>query len=136
MLMQKLKILGIIFFGFMPLSLAVGTASVQAVDCSTLTGAQKQIQCGANEGAGAAGQDASNAPKTLSDKITTALNILSAVAGVAAVAMFIVAGVRFAGSAGSESAVKGAKTSIIYAIVGLVLVAVAQTVVHFVVVNI
>jgi len=133
--MQKIKILGLLLFGFMPLGLAATAGTVYA-DCANPTSAQEQIQCGVTKAGGGAGQDPANAPQTLSDKIAKVLNILSAVAGIAAVAMFILAGVRFAGSAGNESAVKGAKTSIIYAIIGLVVVALAQLVVHFVLINV
>jgi len=127
MLMQKLKTVGLILLGFLPLCLAAGPAVTYA------SSAGDQIQGGVNSAAGASGQDNSNAETTLETTITTALNIISAVAGIAAVAMIIVAGARFAGSAGNENAVKGAKSAIIYAIIGIVIVATAQIMVHFVI---
>lgn len=60
------------------------------------------------------------------------VNILSIIIGIAAVLMIIVAGLRFITSSGDTSKVAGAKNSIIYALIGLVVVAIAQTIVHFV----
>lgn len=53
--------------------------------------------------------------------------------GAIAVIMLIVGGIRYATSAGEQSAVSGAKNTIMYAIVGLVVAAVAYTVVHFII---
>ena len=46
--------------------------------------------------------------------------------------MLIVAGLRFVVSGGESSNVASAKNSVIYVIVGIVLVALAQIIVHFV----
>lgn len=73
---------------------------------------------------------------TLSDKIKTILNVLSAVIGIVAVIMIIYAGFRYVTSAGSEGGVKSAKNAIIYAVIGLVVVALAQVIVHFVISNV
>jgi uncharacterized membrane protein len=60
------------------------------------------------------------------------IDIISAVTGILAVIMIIFAGFRYVTSGGSDEAIKGAKNTIIYAIVGLVVVAFAQIIVHFV----
>jgi hypothetical protein len=60
------------------------------------------------------------------------VNIFSAVVGVIAVIMIIVGGLRYITSGGDSSKVSTAKNSIIYAIVGLVIVALAQLIVRFV----
>ena len=60
------------------------------------------------------------------------VNIFSAVVGVIAVVMIIVGGLRYITSGGDSSKVSTAKNSIIYAIVGLVIVALAQLIVRFV----
>jgi hypothetical protein len=46
--------------------------------------------------------------------------------------MIIYAGFRYVSSGGNDDAVKGAKNTILYAIIGLVIVALAQIIVHFV----
>jgi hypothetical protein len=54
------------------------------------------------------------------------------VAGAAAVVMLIIGGFRYIVSAGNETAVGEARKTIIYAIVGLIIVAVSQVLVHYV----
>jgi hypothetical protein len=46
--------------------------------------------------------------------------------------MIIYAGFRYVTSGGREDAVKGAKNTILYAIIGLVVVALSQIIVHYV----
>lgn len=60
------------------------------------------------------------------------VNIFSIVVGVISVIMIIVGGFRYITSGGSSEKVGGAKNTIIYAIIGLVIVAIAQVIVHFV----
>jgi amino acid transporter len=70
--------------------------------------------------------------KTASNLVTIIINILSSLVGILAVIMIIYAGFRYVTSGGKDDAVKGAKNTIVYAIIGLVLVALAQIIVHFV----
>jgi uncharacterized membrane protein len=62
-----------------------------------------------------------------------AVNILSLIVGIAAVIMVIVGGFRYVTSGGDSNSVSGAKNTIIYAVVGLAIVAAAQFIVQFVV---
>lgn len=64
--------------------------------------------------------------------IKTVINIFSIVVGVVAVIMIIVGGFRYITSGGDSNNVSGAKNTIIYAIIGLVIVALAQFIVQFV----
>ena len=64
--------------------------------------------------------------------LTNIVNIFSAIVGVIAVVMIIVGGLRYITSGGDTGHVSTAKTTIIYALVGLVIVALAQLIVHFV----
>lgn len=61
-----------------------------------------------------------------------ALNLLSIIVGIAAVIMIIIAGLKYVTSGGKDESVKSAKNTILYAIIGLVIVALAQIIVHFV----
>lgn len=63
--------------------------------------------------------------------IKVVINVFSAIVGVVAVIMIIVAGLRFITSAGDASNIAKARSTILYAIVGLVVVALAQVIVHF-----
>ena len=69
----------------------------------------------------------------LSETIKTILNVFSWIVGVASVIMIIFAGFKYVISQGSSEGVSGARNTILYAIIGLVVVALAQTIVRFVV---
>ncbi|HSW78881.1 MAG TPA: pilin [Candidatus Babeliales bacterium] len=60
------------------------------------------------------------------------INILSVLIGAIAVIMIIIGGFRYVTSGGKQESVTAAKNTILYAIVGLVIVALAQVIVHFV----
>jgi hypothetical protein len=64
--------------------------------------------------------------------IKVVVNILSFVAGVAAVIMIVFSGVKFVTSGGDSNAVSSAKNTLVYAIIGLVIAVLAQLIVHFV----
>ena len=65
--------------------------------------------------------------------LATVINILSWVVGVAAVIMIIIGGFKYIVSGGNEAGVNSAKNTILFAIIGLVIVAVAQVLVQFVI---
>lgn len=69
---------------------------------------------------------------TLNNALKAVLNILSFIAGIAAVIMIILAGLKYITSGGDGSSVASAKSSLIYAIVGLIVVAMSQFIVRFV----
>lgn len=74
--------------------------------------------------------------KAGADSLSTTLNniidVLSILVGVAAVIMMIISGFRYVTSGGDSNRVTSAKNSFIFAIVGLVIVALAQTIVKYV----
>ena len=70
---------------------------------------------------------------SLSDTVKNAINVLSFVVGVVAVIMVIVGGMKYVSSQGDSSGIASAKNTIVYALVGLVIVALAQVIVRFVV---
>jgi hypothetical protein len=69
---------------------------------------------------------------TLSTKIATVINIISVVVAAVAVIMLMIGGFRYVTSGGKQESVAGAKNTIMYAIIGLVIVALAQVIVKFV----
>lgn len=69
---------------------------------------------------------------TVQSTIALVINILSIVVGVIAVIMIIIGGLRYITSGGDSNNTKGAKDTILYAIIGLVVVALAQGIVRFV----
>lgn len=68
----------------------------------------------------------------LNKVISTVINLLSIIVAIAAVIMIIISGLRFITSNGDSSSVSSAKNGIIYALIGLVVVALAQVIVKFV----
>jgi hypothetical protein len=70
--------------------------------------------------------------KNLQTLLVKVVNIISAIVGVVAVIMIIFGGFKYITSGGDSNNVSGAKNTIIYAIIGLVIVALAQLIVHFV----
>ncbi len=68
----------------------------------------------------------------LTASISAAINILSLAVGIAAVVMLIAAGLKFVTAGGEANKIAGAKNSIIYALIGVIVVALAQFVVRFV----
>jgi hypothetical protein len=76
--------------------------------------------------------DTSAGTTGINNIITTVINVFSIVVGVVSVIMIIVGGFRYITSGGESSNVTGAKNTIVYAIIGLVVVALAQFIVKYV----
>jgi len=111
------------------LGLAVATAvPVYAAD-NIQSGLCSGVQVASGNGCGSTG----DSKLTLGGIATSAVNIFSWVVGIAAVIMIIVGGFRYITSGGSSDKVGSAKNTLIYAIVGLIIVALAQFIVHFVI---
>ncbi len=65
--------------------------------------------------------------------VASVINILSYIAGVIVLFMVIFAGFRYISSAGDANKVNSAKNTLLYAIVGIVIIILAQVIVHFVI---
>ncbi len=65
------------------------------------------------------------------DIIVTATNIVAVVAGVAAIIVILVSGFRFITSSGNSSNVEGARNTLMYAVIGLVVIVAARTIVVY-----
>lgn len=64
--------------------------------------------------------------------LTDIINVFSVIVGIVAVIMIIYAGFRYITSGGADAKIKDAKNTVLYAIIGLVIVALAQLIVKFV----
>ncbi len=127
--------LAAIFLGLtMAIAVAGFGASVALADCANPASAKEALQCGANNGTNTP-QNSTAAANSLNKTIGDIINVLSVVVGVIAVIMIIVAGLRYITSGGKQESVTGAKNTILYAVIGLVVVALAQIIVHFVLNN-
>ena|ERR1700757_3576167 len=70
------------------------------------------------------------------DQITNALMVVYFLAGIVAVLMIIIGGIRYVSSNGDSSQITAAKNQILYAVVGLVVVIAAAAITQFVIQNI
>ncbi|HUD81146.1 MAG TPA: pilin [Patescibacteria group bacterium] len=74
----------------------------------------------------------SDSGSSLGKIISDIINILSLVLGAVAMVMIIIAGFKYVTSGGDTNGVASAKNTIIYAIIGIVVAALGQILVHFV----
>lgn len=108
-----------------------------AVTYAACTGTASSIASGAN---GALGSDATGNGIDCTDTGTSGIssiasnvvNVFSIIVGAVSVIMIIYGGFRYVTSGGESGAVGNAKNTLVYAIVGLVIVALAQLIVHYV----
>ncbi len=113
------------------LTIATGSmlAFAPAVHAGIFDGAKEQACKGA-----ALSDNAScdSSGSSLTSLMQTALNLFSLVVGVIAVVMIIIGGLKFITSSGDSASVASARNTILYAVIGLVIVAFAQFIVRFV----
>jgi hypothetical protein len=76
--------------------------------------------------------DPNSSGSQINSVLATAINIFSFIVGFAAVIMVIVGGFKYITSAGDSASTSSAKNTILYAVIGLVIVAMAQVIVRFV----
>ena len=72
------------------------------------------------------------ADDTLTNVIRQILNLVSIAVGIIAVIMLIVAGIKFITSQGESANIASARNTILYAIIGIIIVLTAQAIVNFV----
>ena len=112
------------------------SAGLMVPALSSAANLNDRVSCGANElgvskvtGCEGANADADTSIDTLIENV---VNIFSVIVGVIAVVMIIIGGFRYVTSGGDSSNVTSAKNTIMYAIIGLIIVALAQIIVRFV----
>jgi len=142
-MLQKIKNLMLMLtLPLMMLAPVMATGMASAVDCTGGKAAQGKPDITGSLETGVVG---STGGTTTDDCATDAsdssigtvagniVNLLSLVIGAVAVIMIIYAGFRYITSGGESNGVSSAKNSLIYAIIGLVIVVLAQIIVHFVI---
>ena len=126
--MKKLSLL-IASLLVLPL-LVTGVVSAQNIDGALCAGSELKVPA---QGETVNCDDATTAAtSSVNNIIATTINIISLVVGVVAVIMLILGGLKYITSGGDSGNVTGAKNTILYAIIGLVVVALAQIIVQFV----
>lgn len=129
---SKISLLGLSLFAFG--SLALMPASVSALPYTHLAAAS----AGTSAACSALGQlDPSQAcgsgASTINKVVKAITNIISVILGIVGVIMVMISGFKYVTSNGDAQAVGSAKRTLIYALVGLVVAALAQFMVHFVI---
>jgi uncharacterized membrane protein len=92
----------------------------------------KGVNQAADPSGGGGCDTAGNGTEALGNIASKAVNIFSLIVGIVAVIMIIYGGFRYITSGGDSNNVGTAKNTLIYAIVGLIIVALAQFIVHYV----
>jgi hypothetical protein len=137
-MIQKLKSKLLVLSAFLALAVPFAVPALATAQCTPgTTGGNDCIQGGLCNGAQTlqvtpGTQQCSEQDNGLQGIIQTVVNILSIIVGVVAVIMIIVGGFRYITSGGKAERITGAKNTILYALIGLIIVALAQVIVRFV----
>ncbi|HVX24555.1 MAG TPA: hypothetical protein VG992_04415 [Candidatus Saccharimonadales bacterium] len=124
LLMNSAALLLVSLFG--SVILTTGSVAAAATDCSSAGGtdsAQEVLQ-----GVGQVSNDCSG--DGVKNITQTVVEILSYVVGIVAIIMVIIAAFRYITSGGDSNKTASAKSTLIYAMVGLAVAALAQLLVH------
>ena len=106
------------------------TVSAATTSGQSASDAARNAVC---EGVNATGGDCNSGGTTISGAVQSVINILSWIIGVTAVIVIIIAGMRFITAGGNENSISSARNMILYAVIGLVIVTLAQVIVRFVI---
>lgn len=118
------------------ISLALPTLALAPATFAQVPDAAKEAAC---QGLGAAsGQSCGNdsAGSSIRGLLRTVINLLSWIVGVAAIIMVIIGGLKYVTSNGDSNGISSAKSTIMYALIGLAVAALAQVLVRFVLQNV
>jgi Type IV secretion system pilin len=130
--MNKLKLFFIAIratLGFVPLMSSVALAADSAGGAVTC-GANQKIDISATGGCATVGD--SSADAKINSTMTLVIRIFQIVVGLISVIMIIFGGLKYVTSGGEAAGIGSAKNTIIYALIGIVVVVLAQVIVQFV----
>jgi hypothetical protein len=125
MLLSKIKILSAVITLTFFLTPLLAPPAASSLD-------QKKNLCGGAKLTVKSGNCPNDGSGRLDTVVTNIVNVLSVIVGIVAVIMIIIGGFKYITSGGDSGSITSAKHTIIYAIVGLVVVALAQVIVRFV----
>lgn len=94
--------------------------------------ASSQLSCGTLKDVNPNDIGCTGSNSQINKVVQTVLQLLSIAAGIIAVIMIIISGLKYITSQGDSNAISSAKNSLIYAIIGIVIVVFAQVLVQFV----
>ncbi|HJQ09226.1 MAG TPA: pilin [Candidatus Saccharimonadales bacterium] len=134
MLKTLRKIFGTIAAAFALAAVSLALPALVAAAPAEGPSIDDNLGCGANlqVDTGNCTVDTSGGTERIQSIITTGINIFSVIVGIVAVVMIIIGGFKYITSGGDSGNITSAKNTIIYAVIGLVIVALAQFFVQFV----
>jgi len=132
-MIQKIKL------ALVSMAMMLGVSAPALVPITTYAAESNNITnglcVGANSAAGQGGGDCTaggNDNDDLKALAAKVVNIISLLVGIVAIIMIIYGGFRYITSGGDSGRVGNAKNTLIYAIIGLIIVALSQFIVHYV----
>lgn len=120
-----LTFLALIVLGLTPVLAFSGVSYAAEPNCGADNSAKSKV----NEGIGQTGNNCDDTAVT--STIQGIIKIISYIAGIVAVIMIIVSGFKFMTSGGDSGKVASARNALIYALIGIAVVVLAQFLVHF-----
>lgn len=135
-IIHMLPIKKTVFLLAIMLGLVSSTVLASPVQAALFSGAKNQACSGANLKNSITPEeckeDSVAAANSIGATISNVINVLSIMIGIAAVIMIIINGLRFITANGDSGQITSARNGVIYAIVGLIIAAMAQIIVRFV----
>lgn len=125
--MRKIKNIVIGLFAVMML-VGVPLAGLAAGSVATAQAPRETVCTAIGSGANCGGNRGGN----ISGIVTAVVRVLSVIVGALAIIMIIFAGFKYTTAGGDSNKLASAKNTLIFALVGLVIAALAQVIVHFV----
>lgn len=124
-----------IIIGMLGILISVGMfSSTVFVSAGPFDGAKNQACEGLEFGENTTGDcNSDGAGEKIDSTVTSVINIASLVVGAISVIMVIIGGLKYVSSQGDSSGTASAKNTVIYAMVGLIIVALSQIMVRFVI---
>ncbi|GAC1570483.1 MAG: hypothetical protein NVS3B23_02350 [Candidatus Saccharimonadales bacterium] len=116
------------------LLIVVNILPKNSVYADAATDANRAAVCEGLNATSGAGCDTTGST-SITDITRIIINVLSIVVGFAGLIMIIIGSIKYITSGGDSSKIASAKNTILYAIIGLVIAALAQTIVRFVLIK-
>jgi len=121
--------IGLVFVTIPSIANAATTGVSTSSLCDGASGSIGSVGAGNQSSTCAGGTQAVN---TINNTTSFVINFISAIVGLIAIIMIIIGGIRYVTSGGNSEKTTAAKDTILFAVVGLIVVALAQVIVRFV----
>ncbi len=111
-----------------PIAAPVAVHAAEGIQQNLCAGANLDVNTDCRSG----GITDQQAQDRINKLIRTVINLFSLIVGVVSVIMIIIGGLKYITSGGDSGNVTGAKNTIVYALIGIIIVSLAQFIVRFV----